>query len=168
MCLLRWLAAPLLAVTMVVPSVRPLHAAAHTVEVNIIANKSASGGLAFNGYQRGGMTITVPVGWEVVVHFTNADTTPHSLAVVAAGAHSQMTPPSTPAFPGATTSNFSSGIPKGPQLTFTFDAAKPGTYEFVCGVSGHALTGQWATFVVSATAEAPSVTPPGAATITVK
>lgn len=166
--LLRWLAAPLLAAAMVIPSVRPLDAAAHTVEVNIVANKSANGGLAFNGYQRGGMTITVPVGWQVVVHFENADTTPHSLAVVPAGAHSQMTPPSAPAFPGASTPNFSSGTPKGPQLTFTFEAGRPGTYEFVCGVSGHALVGQWAALVVSATADAPSVTPPGAATVTAK
>lgn len=166
--LLRWLAPPLLAATLVMPSVRPLDAAAHTVEVTIIANKSANGGLAFNGYQRGGMTITVPVGWQVVVHFENTDTILHSVAVVPAGAHSQMTPPSAPAFSGATTPNFSNGIPKGPQLTFTFEAAKPGAYEFVCGVAGHALTGQWAALVVSATADAPSVTPPGAATVTVK
>jgi len=145
-----------------------LHAASHTAEVTITANKTASGGLAFNGYHRGEMTVTVPVGWQVVVHFENVDTAAHSVAVLPSGAHTQMTPASSPAFAGATTPNFSSGIAKGPQQTFTFEASKAGTYEFLCGVSGHAISGQWDTLVVSATATAPSVTPPSAATITVR
>lgn len=145
-----------------------LHAATHSVEVTITANKSASGGLAFNGYQRGAMTITVPAGWQVVVHFENTDSAAHSLAVLPSGAHTQMAPPSGPAFTGASTPNFSTGVPKGPQQTFTFEASKPGTYEFVCGVAGHAISGQWDTLIVSASADAPSVTPAGAAALTVK
>jgi sulfocyanin len=145
-----------------------LHAASHTADVTIIANKTAGGGFAFNGYQRGGMTITVPVGWQVVVHFENTDTVTHSLAVLASGAHTQVAPPSSPAFSGATTPSFSAGLPKGPEQTFTFEASKAGTYEFVCGVPGHAISGQWDALVVSATAQAPSVTPSGAATITAK
>lgn len=145
-----------------------LHAATHTAEITITADKTASGGFAFNGYQRGGMTITVPAGWQVLVHFANADTTNHSLAVLASGAHTQVAPPSSPAFAGATTPNFAAGIAKGPQQTFSFEASKPGTYELICGVPGHAISGQWDALVVSATAQAPSVTPSGAATITVK
>ena len=145
-----------------------LHAASHTAEVTITANKTASGGFAFNGYQRGGMTITVPVGWQVLVHFENADTVTHSLAVLASGAHTQVTPASSPAFSGATTPSFSAGLPKGPQQTFTFEASKAGTYELVCGVPGHAISGQWDALVVSATATEPSVTPSGAAPIAVK
>lgn len=140
----------------------------HTAEIAITANKTASGGFAFNGYQRGGMTVTVPVGWQIVVHFENADTTNHSIAVLGSGGHTQVTPPSTPAFAGATSGKFQDGLAKGQQQTFTFEASKPGTYEFVCGVPGHAISGQWDTLVVSATAEAPGVTPSGAATITTK
>jgi sulfocyanin len=145
-----------------------LHAATHSVDVTIVGNKTAGGGFAFNGYQRGAMTVTVPAGWQVVAHFQNDDTTPHSMAVVASGGHTQVTPPSTPAFTGATTPNFAAGLPKGNQATFSFEASKAGTYEFVCGVPGHAISGQWDVLVVSATAEAPSVTPAGAATLTVK
>ena len=145
-----------------------LGAPAHSVDVTIVANKSASGGFAFNGYQRGAMTVTVPVGWEVVVHFENADTVAHSLAVVPSGTHQQMTPASTPAFPGATTTNLAAGYPKGTKLTVTFEANKAGTYEFICGVPGHGVVGQWDALVVSATADAPSVTPPNAATVSVK
>jgi len=140
-----------------------LGAAAHSVDVTIVAGKGG-GTLDFNGYQRGAMTVTVPVGWTVVVHFENVGTLSHSLAVLPSGAHQQMAPAAAPAFPGATTANFSAGLSKGAKQTFTFEASKAGTYEFVCGVQGHAVAGQWDSLVVSATADAPSVTPPGAAT----
>lgn len=167
---LRWglLAAALVAAAAIVPGIPRLHAATHTAEISIVSNKTSSGGFAFNGYQRGAMTVTVPVGWQIVVHFENTDTIGHSLAVLPSGAHNQPSPPSSPAFAGAATSNFSAGLPKGPAVTFTFEASKAGTYEFVCGVPGHAISGQWDALVVSATADAPSVTPAGAATITVK
>jgi len=146
-----------------------LGAAAHSVDVTIIAGKTAGGqSLDFNGYQRGAMTVTVPVGWGVTVHFENAGTLPHSVAVLPTGAHTQVAPSATLAFPGATTANFAAGLSKGSKQTFTFEASKAGTYELVCGVPGHAVAGQWDNLVVSATADAPSVTPPGAATMSVQ
>jgi len=144
-----------------------LQAAPHSAEVTLVAGKTG-GGLDFNGYQRGAMTVTIPVGWQVVVHFQNAGTLAHSLAVLPSGAHNQVSPAATPAFPGATTSNFAAGLPKGAEQSFTFDASKSGTYEFVCGVPGHAVTGQWVALAISDSADSPSVTPAGAATIAVK
>ena len=142
------------------------HAAPHSVDVTILAGKKGGGSMDFNGYQRGMMTVTVPVDWQVVVHFENADPAlPHSLAVMPAGSHQQAAPSGAPAFPGATTANFTAGLPKGGKQTFTFEAKKAGTYDFICGVPGHALVGMWNSLVVSATADGPSVTPPGAATI---
>jgi sulfocyanin len=148
-----------------------VRAAPHSVELTIVAGKiqSGAGSLDFNGYQRGGMTVTVPVGWEVVVHFENADAAlPHSLAVLAAGAHQQPAPPDSPVFPGAATAKFHEGFPKGGKQTLTFEASKAGTYDLLCGVQGHAVAGAWSTLVVSATAAAPSVTPPAATALTVK
>lgn len=143
--------------------------AAHTVELTIVAGKTAGGGtLDFNGYQRGAMTVTVPVGWHVIVHYSNAGAMPHSLAVLPAGAHQQAMPSSTPAFQGAETANFSNGLAKGAEQTFTFDATKAGTYELICGCPGHAIAGMWDTLIVSSTAETPSVTPSGGATIASK
>jgi uncharacterized cupredoxin-like copper-binding protein len=145
------------------------HAATHSVDVTIVAGKNAgSGGFDFNGYQRGAMTVTVPVGWEVVVHFENAGAAAHSVGVFAAGAHQQVALPATPAFPGAVTGNFIAGLPKGATQTFTFVASKPGTYEFVCGCPAHGVAGMWDTLVVSATADGPSVTPSNAATLSVQ
>jgi len=144
-------------------------ATAHTVELTIVAGKNASdGSFDFNGYQRGAMTVTVPVGWRVVVHFTDVGSMPHSVAVLPNGSHQQAMPSATPAFSGATTANFSSGLPKGTTETFTFEATKAGTYEFVCGCPGHAAAGMWDTLIVSSTAEGPSVTPTNAATIVSK
>ncbi len=143
-----------------------LQAATHTVDVTIVAGKG--GGMDLNGYQRGAMTLTVPVGWQVVVHFENAGPVPHSVAVLPAGAHQQVAPSGAPAFPGAMTANFSAGLPKGAKQTFTFDAIKAGIYEFICGCPAHGVTGMWDTLVVSATADAPSVTPSGAAALSVQ
>lgn len=146
-----------------------VRAATHSVDMTIVAGKNASNGsFDFIGYQRGAMTITVPVGWKVVVHFENAGMVPHSMAVLPTGAHQQVAPSGTPAFPGATTANFVAGLPKGAKQTFTFEASKAGTYEFICGVPAHAVAGMWDSLVVSDTADAPSVTPLGAATFSVQ
>jgi sulfocyanin len=143
-----------------------LGAAMHSVDVTIVAGKNAGdGGFDFNGYQRGAMTVTVPTGWHVVVHFENVHALPHSLVVLPSGAHQQSAPPGTPAFPGAVTKNPAAGLPKGTKQTVTFEASKAGTYEFLCGVPAHAVVGMWDILVVSATADAPSVTPPDAAPI---
>jgi sulfocyanin len=145
-----------------------VRAAPHSADVTILAGKKGAGSMDFNGYQRGAMVVTVPVGWHVAVHFENADVVlPHSLAVLPTGAHQQVAPSGAPAFPGATTANFGAGLPKGAKQTFTFEASKAGTYEFICGVQGHSVAGMWDSLVVSGTADAPSVTPPGAATISV-
>jgi sulfocyanin len=151
-----------------VPGTTGMAATAHTVDVSIVAGKDAGGGgFDFNGYRNGAMTITVPVGWQVVVHFTNANDLPHSVAILPVGAEKLPVPGGTPVFSGATTKDLVAGLPKGAKQTFTFDAVKPGTYEFVCGVSGHAVAGMWDKLIVSSTAETPSVTPAGAATLTV-
>ncbi len=141
---------------------------AHTVELTIVAGRTAGGSLDFNGYQHGAMTVTVPVGWHVIVHYSNAGAMPHSLGVVPAGTHQQAMPSAAPAFQGAETANFSNGLAKGAEQTLTFDATKAGTYELICGCPGHAIAGMWDTLIVSPTAEAPSVTPSGAATIVSK
>src|SRR5881296_4322871 len=44
-----------------------------------------NGALNFNGFRDGGLTLTVPVGWTVVMHFRNHDgMLPHSAEVIPA------------------------------------------------------------------------------------
>lgn len=138
-----------------------LAAAAHTVELTVVAGQK-NVELGFNGYHKGGMTVTVPAGWQVVVHFENVGMASHSLVVLPAGTGQVAAPSTTPVFAGAATKDPAAGLSKGGKQTFTFEASKSGTYDVVCAVPGHAMAGQWFTLVVSSTAEAPSVTPAGA------
>src|SRR2546422_7790736 len=49
-------------------------AATKTVNFHLIAGLTGlNGALNFNGFRDGGLTLTVPVGWTVVMHFRNHD-----------------------------------------------------------------------------------------------
>lgn len=134
-------------------------ASPHSVVFTLVAGKtSGNGGFNFNGYAKGALTVTVPVGWRVAVRYSNAGALRHSLDVVSyTGTQPDSAPP--PAFPGASTKDLVDGIGVGKQETVTFAASKAGTYELLCGVLGHAQAGMWARLTVSPTAKAPSVRP---------
>ena len=141
-------------------------AAGHTVQVTIVGGETtADGGFNLNGYARGGMTLTVPVGWKVVVEFENAGPLAHSLIVLPYNATQPAVPPDKPAFPGAATKDLATGLPRGTKVTLSFIASRPGTYEIACGVPGHAAAGMWDKLVVSATATKPSIAPAQAARV---
>lgn len=143
-------------------------AADPTAHFTIIAGKTQlDGGYNFNGYARGGMTVTVPLGWKVAIDFQNAATLAHSMEILPYMSAQPPIPPATPAFPGAATKNLTAGLPKGTKTTVSFIANKPGTYELVCGVPAHALAGMWEKFIVSAEVKRPSVTPAAAARMVV-
>ena len=128
----------------------------HTVFVTLIAGETqAASGFNFNGYANGEMTLTVPLGWTVNVVFENAVTVPHSVAVLPYSTP-QPAEGTKPVFPRAATTNLLSGLPRGARATFSFVANKPGTYEFACGVSGHAVAGMWDFLIVSPTATGPT------------
>src|SRR5438067_805913 len=76
-------------------------AASKTVEFKLVAGLSeANGGMNFNGFGRGALVLTVPQGWNVVLHFKNQDPNlPHSVEVIPDAAPMPVGPV-TPAFPG--------------------------------------------------------------------
>ena len=139
-----------------------------TVEFTLVAGKTAvNGSFNFNGYAKGALTVTVPVGWKVVVHYANASALRHSLDVIPyTGTQPDSAQP--PSFPGASTKDPVDGIGVGKQETVTFVADRAGTYEFLCGVLGHAQAGMWDYLVVSPTAKAPSVKPSAAVAVKTK
>src|SRR6266487_4302377 len=59
-------------------------AASKTIDFKLIAGLTdANGGMNFNGFGRGGLVLTVPQGWTVVLHFKNEDPNlPHSGEVI--------------------------------------------------------------------------------------
>jgi sulfocyanin len=135
------------------------NAASKSVSIALFAAiNSAQGGFNFNGGSSGNQTITVPLGWKVHFDVHNDDAIPHSAILIA-----DQTPvpngPSTPAIPRAYTDHLSDGLaPQTGNDTMDFTAAPAGNYLIACGVPGHAPSGMYIRFVVSATAQVPSNT----------
>lgn len=118
-----------------------------------------NGGLNFNGFNDGKLTLTVPANWTVVIRFTNKDANlPHSAEVVDTAKPMPAGPVDPPAFPRAMTARLMLGIASGEADSLRFVADKAGSYMIFCGVPGHGLAGMWIRFKVSATEKRPSLT----------
>ena len=138
-------------------------AAKKSVTLKVFAGED--NGMNFNGYDRGGMIITVPADWKVTVDFVNTDNAQaHSAMIVPFADRVSMNIPTTAvAFPDASTPDPTDGTGYGIAQSFRFTAGtSSGTYALVCGVPGHAAMGMWDKFVVSKTAQAASITVHGA------
>jgi hypothetical protein len=138
--------------------------ASKTVTFELIAGLTGlNGALNFNGFRDGGLTLRVPLGWRVVIHFRNHDgMLPHSAEVIA-DTHPLPTQPVTPAFPGAVTVRLAEGIPSEGRDDMRFVADQGGSYLIFCGVPGHGASGMWIRLEVSDTLHTPSLaaTPAG-------
>jgi sulfocyanin len=125
----------------------------------LMAANGNNGGLNFNGYHHGELTITIPAGWHVDMAVTNkgAGAIPHSLEVIKVpeGIPAQGVEP--PAFDGAETVQLMDGMSVGQSDHVTFTADAPGRYWIFCGVPNHAVGGMWDYLVVSSTAATPGV-----------
>jgi sulfocyanin len=122
----------------------------------VAAANNAQGGFNFNGGSVGNQTITVPLGWSIDIDFQNHDVVPHS-AVVIASQSPLPSVPDKPAIPRAYTNHLIDGLPaQTGHDTMRFTASPAGAYLIACGVPGHALSGMFIRFVVSANAAAPS------------
>lgn len=128
------------------------NAAQKTADIKLEANyQNANGGMNFDGFSRGQMTITIPQGWIVHVTFSNdSSLTVHSAMVVPYNDRTDFSfSASSLAFSGASTPNPDQGTANGQTQTFTFAANKPGQYAIVCAIPGHAAIGMWDTLIVS-------------------
>lgn len=127
------------------------------VSIDVFAAwNNKQGGFNFNGGSNGGDTITVPQGWTVKMHVVNKDAIPHS-AIIITDAQPLPSAPQTAAIPRAYTAHLSDGLPPvDGSDDLNFRAAKAGTYYLACGVPGHAPSGMYIVFQVSAAADRPS------------
>lgn len=119
---------------------------------------SLNGGLNFNGFNDGKLTLTVPQGWNVVVRFKNVDQVMMHSAEVIDSTKPIPAGPLDPAFPRAMTLKLNMGIPAGESDEFRFVATKAGAYWIFCAVPGHGLAGMWIKLRVSATEKRPLLT----------
>src|SRR5260370_2595298 len=110
-----------------------------------------NGGLNFNGFNDGKLTLTVPLNWTVVLRFVNHDANlPHSAEVVDTTKPMPAGPVAPPALPRAMTVRLMQGLASGEADSLRFVANKAGSYMIFCAVPGHGLAGMWMLRQVSA------------------
>src|SRR5437867_1074045 len=122
-----------------------------------------NGALNFNGFRDGGLTLTVPLGWTVLMRFRKHDgMLPHPAEVIAA-TDPLPTGPVAPAFPRAFTLRLDQGLISEQTDDLRFIADRGGSYLIFCGVPGHGAAGMWIRLDVSGSLRTPSlvVTPAG-------
>lgn len=115
------------------------------------------GGLNFNGFRDGGLTFTVPLNWNVVMHFKNNDRNVLHSAEVIDSVKALPPGPVDPAFPRAMTIKLMQGLSASEVDQMKFVANKVGSYMIWCAVPGHGLAGMWIRFKVSATEKKPNL-----------
>jgi len=129
---------------------------AQTVTIELVAGTtSANNYWNFHGLFGGRGGITVPEGYTVTLTLRNQD--PNMGHSVGVGERMATWPNSftqvTPIFEGAVTSNptsmTESTLP-GESETITFVADRAGDFALICYVVGHAASGMWLPFTVSA------------------
>lgn len=119
------------------------HPKSRTVNLLLLADAPVGPGrFNFDGASAGRMTVTVPLGWTVVVECINESTElSHSCAIV---------PPngSKPAFAHSSVSRPRFGLREGKSQQFRFTASKVGDYQIACLVPQHRSDGMWDHFDV--------------------
>ena len=127
---------------------------ARTVSMALIAGTTnANNYWNYVGTLHGELSVTVPVGYQVEIELINKDRVmAHSVGVSEGdGTFGAVVEP-VAAFEGAMTANPTSmvdGTMPGEAATISFTADRAGTYQLVCYIAGHAITGMWAWFIVS-------------------
>jgi hypothetical protein len=114
-----------------------------------------AGPFTFDGYSKGGATLTIPPGTTNVWNFEQGDGTPHS-AEVATGEGAVPNSGGNPAIPRAYTTKVVEGLAQGGTDVIRFTAPAQGTFRIICGVPGHAVGGMWLWLKIDPSAKAPT------------
>ena len=135
-------------------------AASKTAELKLVGGLTdLNGGMNFNGFSRGALVVTVPQGWNVVLHFKNQDQNlPHSVEIIP-DADAVPGGPVPPAFEHAASGRVEQGFPAGQGADVRFVAGKAGPFLIFCAVPGHGAAGMWIRLAVSTSADKPSLAP---------
>lgn len=133
--------------------------ATRLVEFTLLAGMNGlNGGMNFNGVTGGALTLTVPPGWSVVLHFRNEDQNlPHSAVVIRAVA-SVPTSAGPAAIEHAATHKLEQGMGSQTHEDVRFTAEHAGPYLIYCAVPGHGAAGMWIRLDIDPLATRPSVT----------
>jgi sulfocyanin len=129
-----------------------------SVTLDIVAGSTPAGNYwNYQGYQNGAIDIVVPVGANVTINFSNEDPNmAHSVGISEGFDSPPAVVEPVAVFEGAISSNPTSmteGTLPGQSETITFTADEAGEYVMVCYIAGHAVSGMWVNFTVSADGE---------------
>jgi sulfocyanin len=129
------------------------------VTLDVVAGLTDKGNYwNYNGAQFGEMTITVPVGANVTINFENRDPNmAHSIGISEGFETAPAVVDPVAVFEGAISANPTSmteATLPGQSTSISFVASEAGEYSMVCYIAGHAVSGMWINFVVSAEGEA--------------
>jgi hypothetical protein len=115
-----------------------VNAGRRSVQLTLLAGLDGSnGGFNFDGYGRGEMLVTVPVGWRLVVVCESHGSARFSCAVVRNSLSTRA------AFPGAASPDPTAGLNPGGKATFSFVPEKPGSYRITSLVPGEEQARMW-------------------------
>lgn len=148
----------------IVPSWMTIDAGARKVAMDVVAGFNPNNNnWNYNGYYEGDLTVVVPEGWRVEIHFTNHDANyPHSLVVIADPGSDGELPPQAGrdevAIKRAYSKSPTDGIFGNDKDTVAFKATPAGDYLLYCGVPAHGLSGMWVHLTITADAAEPYVT----------
>jgi hypothetical protein len=126
------------------PSWLTVDSAARTATLTLEV-KAATGATSalINGYRAGEVRIVVPLGWTVRWNWRNADSVSSHSLVVMVQREKVPLEGGRPALSNAMTRMVTAGLPFGATDQTTFVADEAGWYWLMCGVTGHALRGEW-------------------------
>ena len=126
------------------PAWLTINAKKKQVQFQLIASLTpANGGLNFNGYHHGGLTLSVPRGWKVVLAFRNNDSTVAHSAEVIPAMDSFPDAPTQPAFGQAFTVRLNDGIAAQGSDTVRFEVDRVGSFVISSPAAGQAKQGMW-------------------------
>ena len=126
------------------------------VSLTLVAGwDSENNGFNFDGYGRGELLVTVPLGWRVHVLCVNRGGMRHSCAVVKGPGTVQS------AFKGASVPDPTYGLQQGQRATFSFVASRAGSFRLACLVPGHEEARMWDVLEVTRSGKPSIVARPG-------
>ena len=132
--------------------------AAKTINLTLEVAGAAGGPSAtINGQRNGSVQIIVPLNWTVTWHWRSIDTTSTHSLVLMAEREKLPLQGDRPALQNAMTRMVTAGLKAGQTDVTTFTADEAGWYWLLCGVPGHAISGEWIGLRVDRDAKTASV-----------
>lgn len=113
-------------------------ARSRTVHLTLLAGLGdGNSGFNFDGYGRGELQVSVPLGWRLLIDCDNRGGSRASCTVI------RNALATTPAFPGATSPSPIRGLDPGAEASFSFKLTRTGTFRIASLVPGQEQARMW-------------------------